>query len=629
MGEDRGAWVVSGRVSHLSVVVVNFNSGAFLEATTTALLASLPPGSELIVVDNDSSDSSAAPLRDHDGIIFVQLERNVGFGAAANIGAARARNELIVFLNPDAFVPDGTLQRMAGYLAAHAESALCGALLLDFQGREQAGSRRYDPTLLRSWGKAVRSIVPTHIFPTFDRHDEPLPSMPVQVDAISGACMMVRRQVHQNIGGFDEGFFLHFEDLDYCRRARDAGWDVGFVPDAPVFHYQGASGLVTADRLLQHKHAGLARYLDKFGSEGKVSRAIRTLALAALKLAVGIAPWGFRLKNIRSRRSATLVNDNELIKVGQMLSGTLPVVMLFGARSDLGDAFNARLSACGQNTVNVSRNPAGVRAPPGSITVHPDMLVRNRVGARLNVAGLVSVCPIWELPGYADFLTNPSSRKAPWVILSSTSAVTKQESAERASQAVVSKLCAGEDGVVRMRSDAASWTTIVRPTLIYGGRRNRNINKIRQITTILRIKINIDFARGSRQPIHCDDIAEWAISLLLLGSVNQKEAIQDADQQARKHGTIISTRPIRVDVAGGEAVSFAEMVNRTQATACAGGIRLYCRRGVAKLLFSVAHWLPWFREVPGDFVSRLEQDFLFSSEEAIALQSQVFRRFYP
>ena len=137
-------------MSHISVVVVNFNSGAFLEATTSALLASLPPDSELIVVDNDSSDSSTAPLRDHDDVIFVQLERNVGFGAAANIGAARARNELIVFLNPDAFVPDGTLQRMSEYLTAHRETALCGGLLLDFQGREQAGSRRYDPTLLRS-----------------------------------------------------------------------------------------------------------------------------------------------------------------------------------------------------------------------------------------------------------------------------------------------------------------------------------------------------------------------------------------------------------------------------------------------------------------------------------------------
>ena len=201
---------------------------------------------------------------------------------------------------------------------------------------------------MRSWGKAVRSIVPMRMFPTFDRHDEPLPSTSVQVDAISGACMMVRRKAHQEIDGFDEGFFLHFEDLDYCRRARDAGWDVGFVPDAPVFHYQGASGLITENRLLQYKHAGLARYLDKFGSQGKAPRVLRFLVLAALKLAVGIAPWSARLKNLTGRIGSAPVSDKELIKVGQTLSGQLPVVMLFGARSDLGDSFNARVSACGR-----------------------------------------------------------------------------------------------------------------------------------------------------------------------------------------------------------------------------------------------------------------------------------------
>ncbi len=616
-------------MSHFSIVVVNFNSGAFLEATTSALLTSLTPDSELIVVDNGSSDSSAALVSDRDGVTFIQLGRNVGFGTAANIGAARARNELIVFLNPDAFVPDGTFQRMSEYLTTHPESALCGGLLLDFQGREQAGSRRYDPTLLRSCGKAVRSIVPTPIFPTFDRHYEPLPSMPAYVDAVSGACMIVRRQVHQQIGGFDEGFFLHFEDLDYCRRVRDAGWKIGFVPDAPVFHFQGASGVVTQGFLLQHKHAGLARYLDKYGSPGKASRVVRILVLAALKLAVGVAAWGSRFKNRRVRFPATQVNDNDLIKVGQMLSGKLPVVMLFGARSDLGDAFNARLNACGQNTVNVSRNPGGVRLPPGAITVHPELLARNRVGARFNVVGIVSVCPIWELPGYADFLSNSSCREAPWVVLSSTSAVTKQESAERGSQAIVSKLCAGEDGVGRMRSEASGWTIIIRPTLIYGGRRNRNINKIKIITRILRIKLNINFARGSRQPIHCDDIAEWAISLLCLELANQEQTTQDPDQPGGKRTTIGKNKPIRVDLAGGEAVSFTDMVKRTQAAACVGGIKLYCRRGVAELLFSLVHWLPWFREVPKDFMSRLEQDFLFSSEEAFALQLQVFRRFYP
>ena len=86
---------------------------------------------------------------------------------------------------------------------------------------------------------------------------------------------------------------------------------------------------------------------------------------------------------------------------------------------------------------------------------------------------------------------------------------------------------------------------------------------------------------------------------------------------------------VRVDLAGGEAVTFTEMVKRTQMVACSTGINLHCRRGVAQLLFSLVNWLPWLREVPKDFVSRLEKDFLFSSDEAIKLQSQVFRRFYP
>ena len=64
--------------------------------------------------------------------------------------------------------------------------------------------------------------------------------------------MMVRRQVHQDIRGFDEGYFLHFEDLDYCRRVREAGWKIAFIPDAPIFHFQGVSGAITEKLLLQH-----------------------------------------------------------------------------------------------------------------------------------------------------------------------------------------------------------------------------------------------------------------------------------------------------------------------------------------------------------------------------------------
>ena len=621
---------MSDIVSPLSIVIVNFNSGAFLEATTSALLTSLPADSELIVVDNSSSDSSVGSLRAQDNVTLVQLDSNYGFGTAANIGAARARNEFIVFLNPDAFVPDGTFSRMTEYLIEHPESGLCGGLLLDFQGREQAGSRRYDPTLIRSCGKAVRSIVPVPTAPTFDRHHEPLPSAPVYVDAISGACMMVRRQVHQNIGGFDEGYFLHFEDLDYCRRVREGGWKITFIPDAPIFHFQGVSGAITEKLLLQHKQAGLARYLDKFASPGNLSRIGRRLTLIALRVAGILGSWSFQLKsNNEDRGGEAGIDDNDLIRIGQTLSGRIPLVLVFGPRSDVGDAINARLNACGHSTGSVSTRPAGVRLSPGAITIHPDLLVRNHAGVRLNIAAIVSACPIWELPAYETFLGGSVLRGTPWVVLSSTSAVTKLGSSEPISQAVVSKLCAGEEWLARVRSEDTGRTIIARPTLIYGGRRNRNINKIREITRVLRIKFSLEFAQGSRRPIHCDDIAEWATALLCLEFANQELEYQGSDKQEQRRLTIGKAELVRVDLAGGESVTFAEMVKRTQTVACSTGIKLHCRRGVAQLLFSLVNWLPWFREVPKDFVSRLEKDFLFSSDEAIKLNSQVFRRFYP
>jgi len=356
----------------------------------------------------------------------------------------------------------------------------------------------------------------------------------------------------------------------------------------------------------------------------------RRLTLRALRVARSLASWSFQLKsNNRNRGGEVRIDDNDLIRIGRTLSGRIPLVLVFGPRSEVGDAINARLNACGHSTASVSTRPAAVRLSPGAITIHPDLLVRNLAGVRLNIVAIVSACPIWELPAYEAFLRGSVGRGTPWVVLSSTSAVTKLGSSEPISRAVVSKLCAGEDWLARVRSGDTGRTIIARPTLIYGGQRNRNINKIKQLTRLLRIKLSLEFAQGRRRPIHCDDIAEWVTALLCLEFANQELEYQGLDKQEQRRLTVGDAELVRVDLAGGEAVTFTEMVKRTQMIACSTGIKLHCRRGVAQLLFSLVNWLPWFREVPKDFVSRLEKDFLFSSDEAIKLQSQVFRRFYP
>jgi len=247
------------------------------------------------------------------------------------------------------------------------------------------------------------------------------------------------------------------------------------------------------------------------------------------------------------------------------------------------------------------------------------MAVRNNIGAGLNVVAVVSLCPIWELSAYESFLGASVGGRTPWIVLSSTSAVTKMESNDERGPGIASRLREGEEWLAEFRSGASGSTIILRPTLIYGGIRNRNINKIKTFARYTRIFLNLEFAEGRRQPIHCDDIAEWMTALLH----------QALDEPGKARPATGESAVTLVELSGGETVSFMEMVRRTQSAACVGGVKLLCTRGSVRFLLSLVNWLPWFSEVPKDFVSRLEKDFLFSNNDALALQPQSLRRFYP
>jgi hypothetical protein len=600
-------------VLNISIVIVNFNSGPFLRAALD-LIQSRRRDYELIVVDNCSSDGSADFVYHRENIRLVQLGQNLGFGTAANAGAADAKGDFLLFLNPDAFVGEDTPERMAAYLTGDPKRGLCGAFLLDLRGCEQPGSRRRDPTLLRSCGKTLNSFIPCPKLPTFDAHQEMLPATPMFVQAVSGACMMVKRSVHLDIGGFDEGYFLHFEDLDYCRRARRKGWMVGFLPDVPVFHFQGVSGGVDDRFLLGQKQLGLRRYLDKFGYQGAVHKTFRGMALNVLS---ATATAMFRLSGkVKPRSLAETERRSDAVHIltGEVLAGKHPVVLVFGARSDVGDSLCARLNALGLVTACVSRSTGDVRSTPRTVTVEPDLLLRNRRGARLDIVAVVSVCPIWELSRFEGFLSDIRKDNQPWVVLSSTSVVTKLDSKRQEESGIAAKLRQGEAWVSTHRNAVVGPTVIVRPTLIYGGIRNRNINRIKAITLFSRIKINLRFARGLRSPVHCDDLAQWMAGFL----GNELNATNNPLQGLHC-----------VDLSGSETLSFRDMVSRAQNASGTIGLRLGFGRAVTRLCFLLICWIPFMREVPRDFLGRLESDFLFSNKDAIALKEGKFRRFYP
>jgi len=289
-------------------------------------------------------------------------------------------------------------------------------------------------------------------------------------------------------------------------------------------------------------------------------------------------------------------------------------VLVFGARSDVGDSLCARLNALGLITVCVTRTVREVKAAPLTVTVHPDLLMRNRRGARLDVAAVISICPIWEFSRFEGFLSDVKRSYQPWIVLSSTSVLTKSDSKGEHTPGVGARLHHGEAWVTKYRSAAVGSTVIVRPTLIYGGFRNRNINKIKQITRNTRINLDVGFARGLRSPIHCDDLAQWIAGLLareLNATERQLEGVHC------------------VELSGSEKLSFRDMLGLVQSASGVSGTRLAFGRPVARLCLLFLGWVPFFREVPKDFIGRLERDFLFSSEAAISLKEEKLRRFYP
>jgi GT2 family glycosyltransferase len=256
----------------ISIVIVNYNSGAYLAAAAASILRQDLPANELIVVDNRSTDDSLnllramAPTPGLDVRIVAQ-PRNYGFAHGCNIGLAASRGSLVLLLNPDCDMRPDALGRLVGALERNPEAGMVGPRLVNADGSEQRGGRRDvpNPWQIFCYIMQLHRWMSRHPrFRDFNRLGDPLPEVPTEVQAISGACMLVRRSAVDAIGIMDaERFFLHFEDLDWCLRFNNAGQKVLFVPDAVVEHAQGVSSARNPLRAEYHKHRSLIRFLRK------------------------------------------------------------------------------------------------------------------------------------------------------------------------------------------------------------------------------------------------------------------------------------------------------------------------------------------------------------------------------
>ena len=254
---------------NVAIVVVNYNAAELL---LRCAFNSLPQAAELVIVDNASADGSVEALErefgGHEKVKILRNSSNLGFAAACNLGARATSSEFVLFLNPDCMAAEGAVQRLALALDSDPKAGMVGGLLLNPDGREQAGGRRAVPTPWRSLVRAFHLSVFEkrwpRLFTDFNLHKQPLPSEPVALEAISGACVMVKRAAIDNVGPWDEAYFLHCEDLDLCMRYRMNRWRILFVPDAKFIHYRGACSRSRPVFVEWHKHKGMMRFYDKF-----------------------------------------------------------------------------------------------------------------------------------------------------------------------------------------------------------------------------------------------------------------------------------------------------------------------------------------------------------------------------
>ena len=225
----------------LSIVIVNFNGGDHLHRCLTSLAAHpAHVTTEITVVDNASLDGSEAHAADRAGVRLLKLPQNVGFSAGNNAGIRASSGELLLLLNNDTIVPSNALDTLIARLEANAEAAVAGPRLVDGHGRAELSFGPMISPLGELRQKAILTLQAREFGPV-TRWVERTTRRERFVDWVSGACLLVRRAVAEDVGLLDERFFLYTEDVDFCASVRAKGWKVLFTPAAEIVHLRGQS----------------------------------------------------------------------------------------------------------------------------------------------------------------------------------------------------------------------------------------------------------------------------------------------------------------------------------------------------------------------------------------------------
>ena len=299
----------------LSVIILSWNVRDLLRKC----LASLPwddPQVEVIVVDAGSADGSAEAARQEfpRARLMAQTE-NLGYTRGNNLGLRAANGRYLLILNPDTEAIGDALAQMVAYMDAHPQVGVLGPRLIGADGATQSTRRRF-PTLATAFLEStwLQPFAPRSLLRHYYAQDLPDDAIS-EVDWVMGAALLVRRQAYEQVGGFDEGFFMYSEEVDWCRRMKAAGWQVVYFPPACIIHHEGRSSEQVPAATHIRFNASKVRYFRKYHG-WLAAEALRLFLLGNFLFQLGLEAAKWLAGSRRPLRAARVAAYWQVLRSG-------------------------------------------------------------------------------------------------------------------------------------------------------------------------------------------------------------------------------------------------------------------------------------------------------------------------
>ena len=272
----------------LSIIIVSYNVSDYLRQCLSAIYAStIIDDTEIIVIDNDSFDNSVNMITNEFPRVKLNVNsENTGFSHAVNQGIAMSTGDLICLLNPDSIIKSDTLEILSHYLLSNPDTGVAGCKVLNPDGSFQLASRRSFPrpsvALPRILG--LQKLFPNiKMFAKYNQTDQDESAIQ-DTDAVSGSCMMFKKEIFDEVGEFDERFFLYFEDTDFCYRVKSKGYKVKYIPTTQIIHYKGESMKHAPYNTLAQFHHSAYHFFEKYSHEFKFWFILKVFLKAAIQI---------------------------------------------------------------------------------------------------------------------------------------------------------------------------------------------------------------------------------------------------------------------------------------------------------------------------------------------------------